>query len=117
MDTRNARLLDQYTHYLLASFGQATATGLAALLPHLSHDQVTRFLSQQELTDKDLWKIVKPHLRHVQCEGAVLILDDTGEEKPRRRCCRSAPVPPAGEGAFQIQGVSRGQSTQSTMRP
>lgn len=82
MDTRNARLLDLYTDYLLASFGQATATGLAALLPDLSHDQVTRFLSQQELTDKDLWKIVKPHLRHVQCEEAVLILDDTVEEKP-----------------------------------
>ncbi len=77
MDTRTARLLDLYTDYLLASFGQATATGLAALRPDLSHDQVTRFLSQQELTDKDLWKIVKPHLRHVQCEEAVLILDDT----------------------------------------
>ncbi len=82
MDTRNARLLDLYTDYLLASFGQATATGLAALMPDLSHDQVTRFLSQPELTDKDLWKIVKPHLRHVQCEEAVLILDDTVEEKP-----------------------------------
>jgi SRSO17 transposase len=82
MNTRNARLLDLYTDYLLASFGQATATGLAALLPDLSHDQVTRFLSQQELTDKDLWKIVKPHLRHVQCQEAVLILDDTVEEKP-----------------------------------
>jgi hypothetical protein len=82
MTTRNARLLDLYTDYLLASFGQATATGLAALLPDRSHDQITRFLSQQELTDKDLWKIVKPHLRRVQCDEAVLILDDTVEQKP-----------------------------------
>jgi len=82
MTPRNAQLLDLYTDYLLASFGQATATGLAALLPELSHDRVTRFLSQQELTDKDLWKIVKPHLRRIQSEEAVLIVDDTVEEKP-----------------------------------
>lgn len=78
----NARLLDLYTDYLLASFGQTTATGLAALIPDLSHDQITRFLSRQELTDHDLWKAVKPHLRSIQSDQAVLILDDTVEEKP-----------------------------------
>src|SRR5262249_5573948 len=82
MSPRNSRLLDLYTDYLLASFGPTTATGLAALVPDLSHDQVTRFLSQKELTDKDLWKIVKPHLRQIQSEEAVLILDDSLEEKP-----------------------------------
>lgn len=82
MTARNSHLLDLYTDYLLASFGQATATGLAALIPDLSHDQVTRFLAQQELTDKDLWKIVKPHLRAAQSENAVLIIDDSVEEKP-----------------------------------
>jgi len=82
MTPHNTRLLDLYTDYLLVSFGQATATGMARLLPDISHDQVTRFLSQQELTDKDLWKIVKPHLRRVQCDEAVLILDDSVEEKP-----------------------------------
>jgi hypothetical protein len=82
MTTRNASLLDLYTDYLLASFGLATATGLAALVPELSHDRVTRFLSQQALTDIDLWRLVKPHLRRVQSEDAVLILDDTVEEKP-----------------------------------
>ena len=55
---------------------------MARLLPDISHDQVTRFLSQQELNDKDLWKIVKPHLRRVQSADAVLIIDDTVEEKP-----------------------------------
>jgi hypothetical protein len=82
MTARNSRLLDLYTDYLLASFGPTTATGLAALLPDLSHDQITRFLSRQELTDKDLWQAVKPHLRRVQSEDAVLIIDDTVEEKP-----------------------------------
>jgi hypothetical protein len=82
MTTRNARLLDLYTDYLLISFGQTTATGLASLIPDLSHDQVTRFLSHQELTDKDLWKIVKPHLRRIQSDVGVLILDDSIEEKP-----------------------------------
>ena len=82
MTTRNSRLLDLYTDYLLASFGPTTATGLAALLPDLSHDQVTRFLAGQELTDKDLWRAVKPLLRQVQADDAVLIIDDTVEEKP-----------------------------------
>jgi hypothetical protein len=75
-------MLDLYTDYLIVSFGQTTATGLATLLPDLSHDQVTRFLSQQELSEKDLWKIVKTHVRKVQADDAVLILDDSIEEKP-----------------------------------
>jgi hypothetical protein len=82
MTTHNTCLLDLYTDYLLASFGAATATGLARLLPEISHDQVTRFLSQRELTDKDLGKIVKPHVRRVQSKEAVLILDDSVEEIP-----------------------------------
>jgi hypothetical protein len=82
MTTHNTHLLDLYTDYLLVSFGQASATGMARLLPDISHDPVTRFLSQQELTDRDLGKIVKPHLRRVQSADAVLIIDDTVEEKP-----------------------------------
>ena len=82
MSPRTLRLLDLYTDYLLVSFGQTTATGLAALLPDLSHDQVTRFLSKQALTEKDLWRLVKPQLRQIQSEEAVLILDDSIEEKP-----------------------------------
>ncbi len=82
MTTHNTRLLDLYTDYLLVSFGQASAMGMARLLPDISHDQVTRFLSQQERTDKDLWKIVKPHVRRVQSHDAVLIIDDSVEEKP-----------------------------------
>ena len=81
MDTRNTHLLDLYTDYLLVSFGPTTATGLATLLPDLSHDQITRFLSHKTLTDNDLWHIVKPHLRQIESDAAVLILDDSVEEK------------------------------------
>ena len=53
MTKHNLRLLDLYTDYLLSSFGATTATGLARLLPELSHDQITRFLAQKALTDRD----------------------------------------------------------------
>lgn len=82
MTKHNTRMLDIYTDYLLCSFGATTATGLARLVPEVSHDQVTRFLAQQTLTDKDLWKIVKPLVRQVASSEAVLIIDDTVQEKP-----------------------------------
>ncbi|MBC8135819.1 MAG: transposase [Fibrella sp.] len=83
MTERARRLLDLYTDYLLVSFGQATAMGLAALLPQVvSHDQVTRFLSSSEFDSKDLWKVVKPHVRQMQSEDGCLIFDDTIQEKP-----------------------------------
>ena len=83
MTDNTRRLLDLYTDYLLVSFGQATATGLAALLPDVvSHDKVTRFLANNEFGSKDLWKVVKPHVRKIQRQEAVLIFDDTIEEKP-----------------------------------
>lgn len=83
MTDSTRRLLDLYTDYLLVSFGQATATGLSALLPDVvSHDKVTRFLSQNQFDSRDLWKVVKPHIRRVEAQDAVLIFDDTLEEKP-----------------------------------
>jgi len=82
MTEHNSRLLDLYTDYLLSSFGATTATGLARLLPELSHDAVTRFLSQQPLSDRDLWKIVKPQVGAMESQDAVLIIDDTVQEKP-----------------------------------
>lgn len=76
-------LLDLYTDYLISSFGQATATGLSHLLDgEVSHDQVTRFLASQPKTSADLWRAVKPLLRQVERDDAVLIIDDSIEEKP-----------------------------------
>ena len=82
MTTRISQLMDLYSDYLIVSFGQTSATGMARLMPELSHDQVTRFLAGKQFDNKDLWKIVKPQVRQVQEEDAVLIFDDTVEEKP-----------------------------------
>jgi hypothetical protein len=76
-------LLALYSDYLLSSFGPTTATGLSALLDgQISHDRVTRFLSQTDYTSKDLWQQVKPMVRSMEREDGVLIFDDTIEEKP-----------------------------------
>jgi SRSO17 transposase len=56
----NQHKLDLYTDYLSVTFGQATATGLSNLLNgEMSHDAITRFLSERDYTSKDLWKQVK----------------------------------------------------------
>ena len=74
--------LDLYTDYLLSTFGAATATGLSAMVDgEVSHDQITRFLSGQDFTSKDLWQQVKSMVRSVQNSEGVLIFDDTIQEK------------------------------------
>jgi hypothetical protein len=47
----------------------------------ISHDKITRFLSAEDFTSTDLWQLVKPHVRLIQSEEAVLIIDDSIEEK------------------------------------
>ena len=76
-------LLDLYTDYLISSFGLTTATGLSALTGHaISHDRITRLLSGRDVTSADLWQFVKPLVRQVQSEAAVLVIDDSIEAKP-----------------------------------
>lgn len=78
----NKMLLDLYSDYLLSSFGATTATGLSRLMNDgLSHDQVTRMLSEERLDAKAWWLMVKPHVRAIQQEDGVLTLDDSIEEK------------------------------------
>jgi hypothetical protein len=75
--------MDLYTDYLLSSFGQVSATGLSNLLDNsVSHDKITRMLSIQSATSKDLWQAVKPLVRTYESEDACLIFDDTIIEKP-----------------------------------
>jgi hypothetical protein len=53
--------MDLYTDYLLSSFGQVTATGLSNLLDNsVSHDKITRLLSGNIYSSKDLWQEAKP---------------------------------------------------------
>lgn len=76
-------LLDLYADYLISSFGPTTATGLSRLLQaHLSHDKITRFLAERPYTSANLWQIVKPLVRKVQNENAVLVIDDSIAHKP-----------------------------------
>ena len=79
----NKEHLELYTDYLLSTFGYATATGLSRMVEgQLTHDQITRFLSGEEFTSKDLWTLVKPTVREIEKDDAVLIFDDTIQEKP-----------------------------------
>lgn len=76
-------LRDLYTDYLISSFGQTTATGLSRLLDEeVSHDRITRLLGSQRQSAADLWRAVKPLVRQVERDNAVLVIDDTIEEKP-----------------------------------
>ncbi len=76
-------LAEIYSDYLIASFGLTTATGLSNLLDgEISHDKITRFLSGQVKTSKDLWHFVKPLIREIESDAACLIIDDSIEEKP-----------------------------------
>ncbi len=75
-------IFDLYTDYLITSFSYTTATGLSNILDDaISHDQVTRFLSQQDLTSKELWKVIKKTVREIEADDGVLIFDDTIQEK------------------------------------
>ncbi len=79
--------LDIYTDYLISSTGQTSATGLSRLYDGaISHDQVTRLLTNLYLESKDLWSKSKPLIRSAEQgkavdEFAVLIVDDSILEK------------------------------------
>jgi len=79
----NKAIFDLYSDYLLSSFGQVTATGLANLLEgDLSHDQVTRTLAGEKLTSRTWWQLVKPFVRQIERSDGVMLIDDTIVEKP-----------------------------------
>ena len=79
-------IFDLYTDYLITSFSYTTATGLSTILDGaVSHDQVTRFLSQQDLTSKELWKVIKQTAREIESDEGVLIFDDTIQAKPHSK--------------------------------
>lgn len=79
--------LDIYTDYLISSTGPTSATGLSRLYDGaISHDQVTRLLTNSYLESKDLWNKSKPLIRvaeqsQARDEFAVLIVDDSILEK------------------------------------
>lgn len=87
MKKDQTELLNLYSEYLLSSFGATTATGLSSLLASLldgriSHDAVSRMLSSERKTGKDLWLRIKSLVRDIEHKDGVLIIDDSIEEKP-----------------------------------
>ncbi len=75
--------LDLYSDYLLVENRYATATGLSASLDQrISHDKITRFLSEKEYDSKVLWGVVKKKVREVEQNDGIIIFDDTLSEKP-----------------------------------
>jgi hypothetical protein len=79
----NRELFELYSDYLLSSFGQTAATSMSSMLDNqYSHDQITRLLSRNNFDSKTLWQKVKPTVRQIEQEDAVLIIDDTIQEKP-----------------------------------
>jgi len=70
-------LLEVYSDYLIISSSQTTATGLSKVLGgQTSHDKITRFLSQEDWTSKDLREFVKPALRQCESDDGVLVDDE-----------------------------------------
>ena len=74
--------LDLYTDFLLTTVHQATATGLSKVVDGaVSHDSITRLLTENKFSSKDLWHSVKPLVRQHQTEEGCLIFDDSIIEK------------------------------------
>ena len=73
--------LERYTDYLMASRGKTTATDSAASLEdEISHNQVTRFLSEEDTTlPKELWLGVEATVHEIESEDTFF--DDTIQEK------------------------------------
>jgi len=83
---KDPQILDLYSEYLIASFNLATATGLSNLLDEVySHDQISRFLGQGLLTQKDYWFCIKPIIRKVEQASGIIKIDDTIEHKPHSK--------------------------------
>ncbi|SDW59787.1 hypothetical protein SAMN05421882_10187 [Nitrosomonas communis] len=76
------KYLDLYTDYLISTTGYARATELSAMLDgEMSHDPVTRFLSERKYTSTDLWREVKSVVRQIEQEEGYLIFDESVQEK------------------------------------
>lgn len=76
-------LIDLYSDYLLTSFSLSTATGMSKMLEDTySHDQISRFLAQPTLGQKEYWKSIKPIVRKIESEQGVICIDDFIIPKP-----------------------------------
>jgi len=80
--------IDVYTDYLISSSKLSTSTGLSEVLDGaISHDKLTRFLSNNSYDSKTLWQYVKPMVEEIisSDDKVVLAIDDSIEEKRHTR--------------------------------
>jgi hypothetical protein len=76
-------VFDLYVDYLICSTSYTTATGLSKLTNKvISHDRITRCLSERDFTAKDFWQTVKSSYKSIEGENGVFIVDDSIQEKP-----------------------------------
>ncbi len=79
----HSALVDLYSDYLLTSFNLSTATGMSKMLDGVySHDQISRFMAQPMLTQKEYWKAVKPLIRKIEIDKGIICVDDFIIPKP-----------------------------------
>ena len=74
--------VDLYTDFLISSTSYTTATAMAELLS-VSHDKITRSLSEGCYDSKYLWKKVKPYIQELTLSDLLVVLsfDDSIQEK------------------------------------
>jgi len=76
-------LLRLYVDSLLSTFSRSTATSVSAMVDGAySHDHITRFLANRQLTSRDLWYQVKSVVRAIESNDGILIVDDSISHKP-----------------------------------
>jgi len=84
---KDAYILDLYTDYLMASFNLTTATGMSAMLDGaISHDQISRFLGQGLLDQKNYWKYIKRIVRRIEYDYGINIINFLYENKLYSEC-------------------------------
>lgn len=81
MDVNNLSTL--YEEMLIINPGLVTATGTSRVLDNeVSHDKITRLLSNGSYTEKYIWQKAKPLCHEISSSTAVFIIDDSIQEKP-----------------------------------
>lgn len=72
-----------YVDSLLSTFSKSTATSVSAMVEGAySHDDITRFLANNQLSSRDLWYQVKSIVRTIESEYGIIIVDDSISHKP-----------------------------------
>jgi hypothetical protein len=81
------KLIDLYTDFLVYTPDVASCTALSEVLQgEVSHDKFTRMLSKGVLNSKKVWQETKAICEEIRTDEAVLIIDDSVEEKKYSRC-------------------------------